>query len=448
MAEIWRSIASIEVESLFGKYNFPKIAFAKGTPESRLALIYGLNGSGKTTILNAIFNVLSPTPNRGHRSALARIPLRRFRIVFNTGEWVQIVRSEPVVGSYRYVFNTRDDKAEYAVIADENNAVTDGQTPEILQLHEALSRLNLSIVFLTADRLVLTSQAKRTSQRRHTYSSAAAWSNSEFHLAPNLLVDEGWQDSDERRRALFLSIQKANLSSLLEAADELIRQLAFGGRTSGDERTADVYSRIIQEISNWEEKPDPHDFDELLTKTKHLEEDAKRFRKMGLVAELRLLELSKSLASASQPSRAAIAPIIRPYLDSISQRLEALRPTLVLMESFQEALNVFLVRKVARVSAREGIRIEDNERRRIATDDLSSGEKQLLFLFATTLLARRGSSLILVDEPELSLNPAWQRQLMARLLDIAVGSPVQLVAATHSIEILSQHRDVVAELEI
>ncbi|SFV28908.1 AAA family ATPase [Hyphomicrobium facile] len=65
----------------------------------------------------------------------------------------------------------------------------------------------------------------------------------------------------------------------------------------------------------------------------------------------------------------------------------------------------------------------------IRLDDLSSGEKQVISLFAHLYLSQR-QKIVLIDEPELSLSIEWQR----RLLPDVVNSPtcLQLLAITHS----------------
>jgi energy-coupling factor transporter ATP-binding protein EcfA2 len=69
-------------------------------------------------------------------------------------------------------------------------------------------------------------------------------------------------------------------------------------------------------------------------------------------------------------------------------------------------------------------------RRKVPLNSLSSGEKQMISLFAKLFLYPPKEKLILIDEPELSLSIDWQRQI---LVDI-IGAPLcrQLVAITHS----------------
>lgn len=53
----------------------------------------------------------------------------------------------------------------------------------------------------------------------------------------------------------------------------------------------------------------------------------------------------------------------------------------------------------------------------------------------------------MIDEPEISLNIKWQRQLIQSLLDITDGATIQFIFASHSIELLSQHKDRVIKVE-
>jgi energy-coupling factor transporter ATP-binding protein EcfA2 len=82
----------------------------------------------------------------------------------------------------------------------------------------------------------------------------------------------------------------------------------------------------------------------------------------------------------------------------------------------------------------------------LAPAALSSGEKQLLLLFCNVIAAKNRTALFLLDEPELSLNIKWQRKLLQTLLQLIGDSPVQLLVATHSLELLSSYRSHVLPL--
>ena len=63
-------------------------------------------------------------------------------------------------------------------------------------------------------------------------------------------------------------------------------------------------------------------------------------------------------------------------------------------------------------------------------DDLSSGEKQIVSIFSKVYLDVMTSCIFIIDEPELSLSIAWQKEF---LIDIYNSGKVGLlIATTHS----------------
>lgn len=62
--------------------------------------------------------------------------------------------------------------------------------------------------------------------------------------------------------------------------------------------------------------------------------------------------------------------------------------------------------------------------------DLSAGEKQLLLIFFTVFLQDEQPSVLLLDEPEISLHIRWQHKLIDTLR--ALNPNCQLIIATHS----------------
>jgi predicted ATPase len=64
--------------------------------------------------------------------------------------------------------------------------------------------------------------------------------------------------------------------------------------------------------------------------------------------------------------------------------------------------------------------------------ELSSGEKQMIVLMAELHRLWRPGSLVLIDEPELHLHPAWQTKLLTRLEELQAERGGQVILATQS----------------
>lgn len=78
----------------------------------------------------------------------------------------------------------------------------------------------------------------------------------------------------------------------------------------------------------------------------------------------------------------------------------------------------------------------------IKFNNLSSGEKQVVSIFARLMLDPKRKYLILVDEPELSLSIEWQQRLLPDIC--STSNCTQLIAITHSPFIFDNELDIVS----
>jgi len=70
---------------------------------------------------------------------------------------------------------------------------------------------------------------------------------------------------------------------------------------------------------------------------------------------------------------------------------------------------------------------------RLVFEDCSSGEKHIVFAFMSILSAIEKNSLILIDEPEISLHPEWQIQYISLLKHVFKSFPgCHIILASHS----------------
>lgn len=71
---------------------------------------------------------------------------------------------------------------------------------------------------------------------------------------------------------------------------------------------------------------------------------------------------------------------------------------------------------------------------------LSSGERQILILITFLAFVSSSSQVFVVDEPELSLHPKWQSNFLDAIVSQAPEN-TQIIMATHSPEIVGRHRE-------
>lgn len=66
----------------------------------------------------------------------------------------------------------------------------------------------------------------------------------------------------------------------------------------------------------------------------------------------------------------------------------------------------------------------------ISFESLSSGEKQIIYIFLKVVIASHSGAIILMDEPEISLHLSWQEKLLTEIRK--VNSISQIIIVTHS----------------
>lgn len=108
--------------------------------------------------------------------------------------------------------------------------------------------------------------------------------------------------------------------------------------------------------------------------------------------------------------------------------------------------NRFLFKKLS-MSKKEGFVLKTTSGKSLPLTRLSSGEQHELVLLYELLFKVKPDSLILIDEPELSLHVVWQQQFLKDLQEITTLVGFDVLIATHSPQIINDRWDLTVELE-
>jgi len=137
-----------------------------------------------------------------------------------------------------------------------------------------------------------------------------------------------------------------------------------------------------------------------------------------------LAQLGKVIDTA----KAVEAPVDA-FIDSCNKYLQSDEPSTEL--SAEEKLDISRDSKTLRLNRRNlSVYVESAvQGRRISLNALSSGEKQMISLFAKLFLYPK-KKLVLIDEPELSLSIDWQATILVDVLNAPLCE--QVIAITHS----------------
>jgi predicted ATP-binding protein involved in virulence len=83
----------------------------------------------------------------------------------------------------------------------------------------------------------------------------------------------------------------------------------------------------------------------------------------------------------------------------------------------------------------------------LSATDLSSGEQHELVLLYELLFKVEAKSLVLIDEPELSLHVGWQVSFLKDLQEVIKLADLDILMATHSPDIIQDRWDLTVELQ-
>lgn len=145
-------------------------------------------------------------------------------------------------------------------------------------------------------------------------------------------------------------------------------------------------------------------------------------------------QLLKTMKSTDAPQQQTYEQIVYYFYSMLHDRYVQIKENEQLILNFFLACNAYLSNKKFLYNEKEytyNICITNGKRqRKIELENLSSGEKQVVSIFSYLYLSPLSKSLILIDEPELSLSVPWQKKF---LLDISRGNQCAgIISVTHS----------------
>jgi predicted ATP-dependent endonuclease of OLD family len=124
--------------------------------------------------------------------------------------------------------------------------------------------------------------------------------------------------------------------------------------------------------------------------------------------------------------------------DSISEDLKAGKTNaytkaFAARDSFKEILDSAFSethKTLSNINRMDFVKAENRVEIPISWKNLSSGEKQLVIILLTVLMERGNDSILIMDEPEISMHITWQSQLLDWIFKL--NPNVQVIMSTHS----------------
>ncbi|MEU8328029.1 AAA family ATPase [Micromonospora sp. NPDC048839] len=167
-------------------------------------------------------------------------------------------------------------------------------------------------------------------------------------------------------------------------------------------------------------------------------------------AELYRSGLSQTLVDVQFPSSAVDETetrVLSIFIDDWQSKLEPLLPVNEKLKALQRIVNDKFIGKRLRLDKTGAlIFVATSDESVIPVTLLSSGEQHILALFTMLLFSAQPASVVLIDEPEISLHAAWKHAFLDDITEVANIADLQIILATHSSGIINGRWDLVQEL--
>lgn len=438
-------IKNVITEKLFGYYSYN---FLKDNPEKDISdflILYGDNGTGKTTILKSIFHLLSTSRNSGHKSQLARTKFKSITVILNDGTSIKAEREDILIGTYSIIIKNESDEVIHylPMIAEETNRIRVGfKSEELEQKYDALLQYleskNILIYYLTENRIL--------NGKKNEYFSIDKYSEEEYikYMRKNNNLRRETAAALEDIELIDKTV--ANLTTWIQNQNLLSSQK---GENDANVIYRDIVTRLSSSsISEGEDIEDQGRIQKSIMELDDINTTAQNYSKYGLLSKFDFSDFIKIYKSSPQEKQVIINNVLEPYIDSVKAKISALKFLFEVIDEFISNLNDgFLLNKKIVFNINNGFSVEMlNTKEKIPFSLLSSGEKHIILLLSNILLSISDASQIIIDEPEISLNIKWQRKFLDTINILNRKNKAQFLISTHSVEILSSHWDSVIQL--
>lgn len=418
-------IKQIYIKKLFGRFDYNI-----NTKDDGVTIITGPNGYGKSTILK-IINALS----QGDFLLFVKLDFSIIQVVFDNGEEVKIRRTEEKI-----CFNNFDLNFEKIM---KNNDVFD----DFYKYNRYLTRISEDVYFdrrtgkrIPAEEALMYFLLSDEYQADYFFNSLGVEYAQFKELIINLKDWCGEVRFISEQRLIKKENKRRDEEQVIEVISELPEKLKEEINAVSSE-----YSKVANKLDGsypkrlFSAKEGIKSEREFLNK---LEEANSKFNKLNEynLVDMVLIERTRFNEKFSEA--------LKIYFDDFSEKYAVFEILIKKMDLFTKIINERLSFKKIVISRQRGFEIVDTEKKghKLELSQLSSGEKQEIVLFYDLIFNTKSELLLLIDEPEISLHISWQKRFMDDLLKVAEDNNLQIIVATHSPQIISNHWDIQIDL--
>ncbi len=447
-------IKQISVSGLFGIFDH----VIPLNMDERITIIHGPNGFGKTAILrilNSFFN--------SRNAELKAIPFRIFRVEFNNNSSIEIIKN-----------------AEKAEESEKNNIMFKFYQPDSEPAFFSLKPINIrsDIDFQLGILDKVIPGLERIASHKWLYDPTGETLSLEEvlerfdNLLPlNLRQQEEPEWLEELKKNIHIRLIESqrllnfvpkrsgrtyrgtssmlSMSTVSAYSDELAQIMQdkfkeYGTISQSLDRTFPVRvvkQQLSADLTN----------EQLRNELNELEATRSRLLEVGLLDKDEDSEFQIQPQDIDESTKNALSVYVEDVekklsvFDEIASKIDLLRK--IINNKFAYSYKEINFSKDKGFVFTTLYKSSLSDSKALSPIDLSSGEQHELVLLYELLFKVQPNSLVLIDEPELSLHVGWQVQFLKDLQDITQLADLNILMATHSPDIIQDRWDLTVELK-
>ena len=420
-------LTGVTVEGLFGRRHI-SFQLDKVWP----TILTGSNGSGKSTILRIVDAI-----GTGDWARLVSLPFTAARLDFEDGSTVSVDRRN---GST--VFSL--DEREWPFSLD--SAERDFDVDDLVR--DAARRVGQDAFEYEGERYTRSELNRLLFSERLIELSGPEyeWVSDFIERFPILFItDQRLVVSEDPRPGRALHGAKRRSAAVLDAKRDLRDQISDGLATYASQSQLldrDFPHRVVAAMATSQDV----DLESLGALLDEVSEERKQLQAVGLLPR----EAQPGPFQELPLDRPHVAPVIETFLNDTKKKFAVLSDLRERLSLFTSFLNQHYQSKSVSAHPGEGFVIEvdsDDAERGLGPTMLSSGEQQILVLAYEILFRSVPGTLVLIDEPELSLHVVWQDTFLDDVTRMGSIRDLQFLLATHSPSLIGGREDLIHSLD-
>lgn len=442
-------IKSIFITKLFGMFDY-RLEF---NYNNKITILYGPNGIGKTAILNLINNIFQKEFRKVSLIKFDKIKFdldnnSSFEIIRNCPKYEDeeiyqlnfffksTNKSKPIkmeLPEYYYIENDRErffiSKRNFLRCAYENDEISRSE------YRNSLDELYMMRRYPISRRMYIESNSNYMKSLEKFDSLFEKFRVRTKLIGTRRLVKEGKRD-DSGGNTLTNTVEKYS-KDLAEKITKVLKQYS----SIAQEKEKSFPFRIIDQNETENKNLKYQQIDSELQK---LEQKRTEYENLGILDKN---ENDKTIKLNRQNSTPTKLGVLNEYILDNKEKFKVLEELITKITLFKTVINKRFSNKEIFFNSEEGFYFINCKGDKIDINNLSSGEQHEIVMFYDFLFTIDDNTLIIIDEPELSLHVAWQVEFLKDYMHITENKKNHLLIATHSPQLINDYWDLCIDLE-